>query len=853
MANLNPEKILLIGWDGADWKTINSLLDKGLMPNLSKLVNQGTIGNLATLDPPFSPMLWSSIATGKRPYKHGVMGFHEPSPDGENIRPVLSLSRKCKAIWNILTQKNKKTHVVGWWPSHPAEPINGVAISNFFQRANKEEKDNWELAPHAVHPQEDAAHFAQLRIHPHELTAAHIQPFIPNLAKLKKHFLKEVAYLTKILAENASLQSAFTNILRTKEWDFASVYFDGIDRVCHEFMKYHPPKQDHIPQDEFDLFNEIISGVYRFHDMMLGRQLELAGEDVTVILVSDHGFESDHLRPREVSNEPAGIAYEHSQYGIFLAKGPGIKKDNLVYGASILDITPTILHLLDLPIADDMDGLPLLSIFEDPKIPKNIDSWENVPGQAGMPTTAFLKNQSLLDKMMAQLVDLGYIDQPSENKAEAYEHTRRFCDTNLARAYFDGGQLPEAIQLFSQLHEENPKAPWIAFRLAICYQIVGEHVKCRALIQQLKESHFYNSTMLVTMEASLLMGEGEYQKAVDVLQKLEAEQKIEHSDQYLKIAYCYSILGQPEKAKNAIKNALTLDYDNPLAHQFIGIWYFNHQYFEQASEHLLTAIGLDYNLGTTHFYLAQTLLSLGKYDEAVDAFEVTLNMMPHNNQARELLSYTLRTHLDAPERAIKVMQDFNKYLQGTITVVSGLPRSGTSMMMQMLEKGGLPIFTDKERDADENNPKGYYEHQIVKKITHNKEWLKMAKGKGVKIVAPLITHLPYNYKYKVIFMERNPYEIYASQIKMLNRLGKNNDEASLSLAMIDTLKETLTKSKKWLNRHPSVEVLYLSYADILNSPLESAIRIADFLQANLNPIEMIACIDSNLYREKSTH
>ncbi|MFK7906951.1 MAG: alkaline phosphatase family protein, partial [Chitinophagales bacterium] len=114
---MQKKKILLIGWDAADWKTINPMMDAGLMPNLEKLVNGGVMGNLATLDPPLSPMLWTSIGTGKRPYKHGIWGFSEPRPDGKGIRPVLNTSRKCKAVWNMLTQEDYKTHLIGWWPS----------------------------------------------------------------------------------------------------------------------------------------------------------------------------------------------------------------------------------------------------------------------------------------------------------------------------------------------------------------------------------------------------------------------------------------------------------------------------------------------------------------------------------------------------------------------------------------------------------------------------------------------------------------------------------------------------------------------------------------------------------------
>jgi predicted AlkP superfamily phosphohydrolase/phosphomutase len=107
-------KVLLIGWDAADWKVIHPLLDAGKMPNLSRFLEQGVMGNIATLQPALSPTLWTSIATGKRPYKHGILGFSEPDPVTGGIRPITNLSRKTKAIWNILNQEGKNTITVGW-------------------------------------------------------------------------------------------------------------------------------------------------------------------------------------------------------------------------------------------------------------------------------------------------------------------------------------------------------------------------------------------------------------------------------------------------------------------------------------------------------------------------------------------------------------------------------------------------------------------------------------------------------------------------------------------------------------------------------------------------------------------
>ena len=106
-------RLLLVGWDAADWKVIDPLMSKGEMPNLSRLVSEGVRGNLATMYPPLSPMLWTSIATGKRPSKHGIHGFIEPTQDGLGVRPITNLGRKTKAFWNILNQTGKRSIVVG--------------------------------------------------------------------------------------------------------------------------------------------------------------------------------------------------------------------------------------------------------------------------------------------------------------------------------------------------------------------------------------------------------------------------------------------------------------------------------------------------------------------------------------------------------------------------------------------------------------------------------------------------------------------------------------------------------------------------------------------------------------------
>jgi predicted AlkP superfamily phosphohydrolase/phosphomutase len=177
------KKVLLIGWDAADWKVATPLLEQGLMPALDDFINHGVMGNLATLQPVLSPMLWNSIATGKRADKHGIQGFAEPDPNTGGVRMVTSTSRKVKAIWNILTQRGYKTHVLGWFAGHPAEPINGVSVSDLYPLATAPHDKPWPLPPGAVHPESLRDQLAELRLHPAELDAGGILPFVPEAAK----------------------------------------------------------------------------------------------------------------------------------------------------------------------------------------------------------------------------------------------------------------------------------------------------------------------------------------------------------------------------------------------------------------------------------------------------------------------------------------------------------------------------------------------------------------------------------------------------------------------------------------------------------------------------------------------
>jgi hypothetical protein len=187
--------------------------------------------------------------------------------------------------------------------------------------------------------------------------------------------------------------------------------------------------------------------------------------------------------------------------------------------------------------------------------------------------------------------------------------------------------------------------------------------------------------------------------------------------------------------------------------------------------------------------------------------------------------------------------------QQVVTIVSGLPRSGTSMMMKMLEAGGMQVLTDHIRTADEDNPKGYYEFERVKQIEHDQAWLPDAQGKVVKMISALLKHLPATYTYKVIFMRRNIEEILASQRQMLIRRGEPTDAVG-DEKLTELFGLHLQQVMTWIDKQPNFDVVYVDYNQILESPVEQAKKVNQFMGRTLDENEMVGVVDRSLYRQR---
>lgn len=191
----------------------------------------------------------------------------------------------------------------------------------------------------------------------------------------------------------------------------------------------------------------------------------------------------------------------------------------------------------------------------------------------------------------------------------------------------------------------------------------------------------------------------------------------------------------------------------------------------------------------------------------------------------------------------------NTTTRNYLTIVSGLPRSGTSMMMQMLDKGGIPALIDHIRTADEDNPKGYYEFEAVKQTKKDATWLKDAPGKVVKMVHLLLLDLPPNRDYRIVFMRRDLKEVVKSQNKMLERNQKGGGDLPDD-KIIEVFKMQLAKVYKWVADHQNFKMLEVNYNDMLKTPEPVVAQINGFLDGSLDTAAMLNVIDPTLYRNR---
>lgn len=626
MSQRTAQRLTIVGWDAADWLVIDRLLAAGKMPVLRRLIESGCRAPLGTLEPKLSPILWSSIATGKTADKHGILNFVEPRPEGGGLRVSTSTSRKTKALWNILLQSGLETRVVGWYASHPAEPIRGSVVTNLLQEGEPAIAGAaWPLTPGTVHPEALADAVAAGRQRARTFPRESLRALLPRVEEIGVGDAR-VQTLVKLMSHAASIEGAALASLRAGgAWDVAMVFFDAIDTVGHHFMQFAPPKMAHVSERDQRLFGGVMDRVYEWHDAALGRLLEAAGADATVILLSDHGFHSDHLRPN-LSDLPPERRMElesswHRPQGVLVMSGPGVRRGAEIASPSILDVAPTALALLGLPAGEDFDGRPLAEALVAAP-PARIPSWDAVDGEAGMHPADLRMDPFEAADALQQLVDLGYMAALPEDVQAQVELVRRESLFNLGVSLTSRRRPHEAVAHFERLVAGRPGEHRYAACLANALVGAGRfRDAARAADGYLAIDPTDVEMQLLRAMALSLAGDDDGARA-----QLEtvAPAIAGRPELGISLAGVLSVCGRYAEAREQYEAARKRDPREPATHVGLARTELALGGFEQAAEHALDALEITQALPEAHLLLGAALAWYGDLTNARKSLEFAL-------------------------------------------------------------------------------------------------------------------------------------------------------------------------------------------------------------------------------------
>jgi predicted AlkP superfamily phosphohydrolase/phosphomutase len=385
--------VTLVGVDGATWRVMDPLLAAGALPRIGRLVASGVRGPLRSQMPLISPPVWTTIATGVSRERHGIREFSSGS------RLITSRDRKVPALWSWTSQAGLRTAVLGWWGTYPAEPIDGVMVS---ERALKLRENDYGRMFRKL----DEPKLVSL-VHPHEA--------LPSLIDLlaAKDAGGDVA--ARMRAEDSAIAQSLVR-LRSSEGPFAleMLLLRGVDPVSHHYWRFYEPDAPVYAAwpppsaDERAQHATAVQDHYRFVDGLLEQLAVAPSPDHVYVVVSDHGFEAGQ---REFDGEPLTGMHrtEAALHGVLVMAGGPIRRGARLDGATILDVAPTVLHLLGLPIPEELEGTVLTETLE----PEWLAAHPVVKRTLATPTTAVgggTAPDALEERLREELRALGYLE-----------------------------------------------------------------------------------------------------------------------------------------------------------------------------------------------------------------------------------------------------------------------------------------------------------------------------------------------------------------------------------------------------------------------------------------------------------
>jgi predicted AlkP superfamily phosphohydrolase/phosphomutase len=385
-----PPATLIVGLDGCDWRNAWPLVRQGKLPTLAALARAGARGTMLTNpDYRWSPVLWTTVATGRLPDAHGVTSFMARVEGMDRLIPTPSSERKVRALWNMFSEKDRTVGFVGWWVTWPAEPVNGFLVTDHFSVSrfdlgNDYERDRGETF-HArqTWPEELAEELAPLKFARQAVGRAELAPFadLPEDWAFPAQFSKfdKVSEFAIAHSVDRTHFAVAEKLLREESPELVGVFLQGIDIMQHYFWEYLDPDQPYWSPaaPELAVWGESIERYYRWSDGLVA-ELVKAGGDRQILIVSDHGF-----RPANDRYDDKNISGEHRRQAVWLQAGPGVRRGVRLDDLDAVDVTPTVLAYHGLPVADDFDGDAILESLTDEWRAAHpfeiVPTWETTP------------------------------------------------------------------------------------------------------------------------------------------------------------------------------------------------------------------------------------------------------------------------------------------------------------------------------------------------------------------------------------------------------------------------------------------------------------------------------------------
>lgn len=424
----SPYKVMILGLDGADPEFLETLLSQGKLPHFERLIREGAYGPCRTSRPTKSVVIWTSIATGKRMEKHGIIDWMVLSGEGREKVLATGHVRKVEALWNIVSSSGKRVQFVDWWATWPAEKVEGEIVSNHFTKslgrrlegATYPESLYDELVPRLAFDQKELSAEMQrqgIPLYSPEVAASAFRPSdnFRNLFRVSRSlFVQDELYerAAHYLLESRGQPDLFGVIFRNID-TFSHFCWRFIDRriaerVYAELAGTRKPLSAETEKLMNDAYAAVLEPVYAHEDERLGRFMERADPDTVLMVVSDHGFQFRN-DPKDVERRFGFYHYDgpFSPSGVIFLWGRPIRRGLKLAEASIFDVCPTVLYLLGIPVGKDMDGRVLTEAIDPKELTLRPVSWVETWDLGNRGRDA--RPSPIDDQILDELRSLGYI------------------------------------------------------------------------------------------------------------------------------------------------------------------------------------------------------------------------------------------------------------------------------------------------------------------------------------------------------------------------------------------------------------------------------------------------------------